>query len=261
MQILHRLHKHQSRSRVDCIAVLEQCTHKERQKQHEERHRATNESYRATRANVLIVHVIHYIQYAKHTCQEHYGKSEYKIPGVEQGVESCRGIGPTAYDGSANVGERCLLDNEVGTVEECGYCPTQQQRAYNAVQYKKPTIGARAEQIALAMLELIAHRLQHKREEYYHPQPVGSAKAGAVEQWERGEEGSAEGYECGEGYLPLATGGFYHLQLSLLCATKTVHKRVGTLNEEQKHEQCAEQRHYKPPVLLKKCIAHKNVEC
>ena len=61
VQILHRLHKHQSRSRVDCIAVLEQCTHKEGKEQHEERHRATNESYRATRANVLIVHIIYYI--------------------------------------------------------------------------------------------------------------------------------------------------------------------------------------------------------
>ena len=62
-----------------------------------------------------------------------------------------------------------------------------------------------AQQVAQLVLELIADSLQHEGEQDDHPQPVGTAETGAVEQGERGEEGSAEGDERGKREFPLAT--------------------------------------------------------
>ena len=55
--------------------------------------------------------------------------------------------------------------------------------------------------------ELVADGLYHKGEQDDHPQPVGTAKAGGVEEGKRGKEGASEGDQCGEGELPLTACG------------------------------------------------------
>ena len=256
VEILHRLHEYGSGGRVDSITVLQQGAHEEGEEEHKEGYSTANESHRTARADVFVRHVVDDVKNAKHAGKEHHGKTEDEVPGIEQSVKSCGGVGPTADDGSAKIGERCLLHYEVGPIEERGYGASKKQGTHDAVKNKEPSVSAGAEQIALTMLKLIADGLQHEGEEDDHPEPVGAAEAGAIEERERSEEGSTEGDEGGEGYLPLATGGLYNLTLTFLCPAKTEDEGIGTLNEEQEHEQRSEKRHYEPPVLLKKCVTH-----
>ena len=79
--------------------------------------------------------------------------------------------------------------------------------------------------------------LNHKREQDNHPQPVGSAETGAVEQWERGEEGSAEGDERGEGELPLSARGVDNEATLFFRFSQTEYQGVGSLYKHEKHQQ------------------------
>ena len=83
----------------------------------------------------------------------------------------------------------------------------------------------------------IAHRLNHKREQDDHPQPVGSAETGAVEQREWGEEGSAEGDERGEGELPFSPRGVDDEATLFFCFSQTENQGVGSLYKHEKHQQ------------------------
>ena len=96
-----------------------------------------------------------------------------------------------------------FLDDEVRALEEGGYGTAEEQRADDAVEREEELERLRAEEVAYLVLELIADGLQHEGEEDNHPQPVGTAEAGGIEQGEGGEEGSAEGDERGEGELNL----------------------------------------------------------
>ena len=256
VEILHRLHEYGSGGRVDSITVLQQGAHKEGEEEHEEGHSTANESHRTARADVFVRHVVDDVKNAEHAGKEHHGKTEDEVPGIEQSIKSCGGIGPTADDGSAKIGERCLLHYEVGAIEERCYGASKEQGTHDAVKNKEPAVGAGAEQIALTMLKLIADGLQHEGEEDDHPEPVGAAEAGTIEKRERSKEGSTEGDEGGEGYLPLATGGLYNLTLTFLRPAKTEDEGIGALNEEHENEQRSDKRHYEPPVLLKKCVTH-----
>lgn len=205
VEILHRLHEYGSGGRVYGITVLQQGAHEEGEEEHEEGHSTTNEAHRTARADVFVRHIIDDVEDAKHAGKKHHGKAEDEVPGIEQGVKSCGGIGPTADDGSTKIGERCLLHDEVGAIEERGDGTSKEQWTDDAVENKEQAVSAGAEQIALTMLELIADGLQHEGEENNHPEPVGAAEAGTIEKRERSKEGSTEGDEGGEGYLPLAT--------------------------------------------------------
>ena len=205
VEILHRLHEYGSGGRVYGITVLQQGAHEEGEEEHEEGYSTANEAHRTARADVFVRHVVDDVEDAKHAGKKHHGKAEDEVPGIEQGVKSCGGIGPTADDGSTKIGERCLLHYEVGPIEERGYGASKKQGTYDAIKNKEQAVSAGAEQIALTMLELIADGLQHEGEENNHPEPVGAAEAGAIEERKGGEEGAAEGDEGGEGYLPFAT--------------------------------------------------------
>lgn len=205
VEILHRLHEYGSSGRVDSITVLQQGAHEEGEEEHEEGYSTANESHRTARADVFVRHVVDDVEDAKHAGKKYHGKAEDEVPGIEQGVKSCGGIGPTANDGSTKIGERCLLHDEVGAIEERGDGASKEQWTDDAIKNKEPAVSAGAEQIALTMLKLIADGLQHEGEENNHPEPVGAAEAGAIEERKGGEEGAAEGDEGGEGYLPFAT--------------------------------------------------------
>ena len=69
-----------------------------RHEKYQKRHRSTQKPHATTVADVLIIHIIPYIQNAEHTGKEEYGKAQHKIPDIEQSIQSSAAVRPTAYD-------------------------------------------------------------------------------------------------------------------------------------------------------------------
>ena len=67
---------------------------------HEERYGVADKSHRAARTDVLAVYIVNDVKYAEYAGEEEYGKAEYYVPSVEQGVESVAGVGPAADYGA-----------------------------------------------------------------------------------------------------------------------------------------------------------------
>ena len=123
-----------------------------------------------------------------------------------------RGVSPTADDRSERTGIDKILfgHDEVAALEEGGNGTAQQQRPQQAVEHQEELERRRAQQVAQLVLELIAHRLKHKREQDNHPQPVSPAEARTIEQRERGKECTAERHKCGERQFPLPACGVHY---------------------------------------------------
>ena len=147
------------------------------------------------------------------------------------------GVCPSADDGLQTVGNIALVYQEIAAVEEGGYGTAKKQRTYDAIDDKANLKGLRSKKITYLVLEFIAHGLNHKREQDDHPQPVGSAETGAVEQWERGKEGSAEGDERGEGELPLSPRRVDDEATLFFRFSQTEYQGVGSLYKHEKHQQ------------------------
>ena len=160
-------------------------------------------------------------------------------------------VGPTADDGHHRLRHAALVHIEGRACEERGHRPAQQDRPHHAVQHQEGAIRVLAQQIARLQLKFIADGLQHEAEEDNHPQPVGPAEAGAVEQRERGEKGAAEGDERREGELPLATRREHHHPPLLLRLTQAEQERIASLHKKQKYQDGSQQGNHKPPILLK----------
>ena len=232
-QVLHGLHVDDTVV-ANSIAVLEQQVDQVGQEEDEEGYGGARQLAWHTGTDVLVGYIVHDVQDAEDTGQEEHGKAEYQHPGVEQGVQPVAGVGPAADDGCHGccVNEVALLDDEVAALEEGGYGTSQQQRTEDAVQHEECLERARTEQVAQLVLELIAHGLEDKGEEDDHPQPVGTAEGGAVEQWEGGEEGSAEGDERSERELPLTAGGVEHQATAFRRAAQGGDQGVGSLYKQ-----------------------------
>ena len=147
------------------------------------------------------------------------------------------GVRPTADNGLQTVGNIALVYQEIAAVEEGGYGSAKKQRPHDAVDDEADLEGLWSKKITYLVLEFIAHGLNHKREQDDHPQPVGSAETGAVEQWERGEEGSTKGDERGEGELPLSARGVDDETTLFFCFSQTENQGVGSLYKHEKHQQ------------------------
>ena len=147
------------------------------------------------------------------------------------------GVCPSADDGLQTVGNIALVYQEIAAVEEGGYGSAKKQRTHDAVDDEADLKGFRSKKITYLVLEFIAHRLNHKREQDDHPQPVGSAETGAVEQWERGEESSAEGDERGEGKLPFSSRRVDDEATLFFRFPQTENQGVGSLYKHEKHQQ------------------------
>ena len=147
------------------------------------------------------------------------------------------GVCPAADDGLQTVGNIALVYQKIAAVEEGGYGAAKEQRTYDAVDNEANLKGFRSKKITYLVLEFIAHGLNHKREKDDHPQPVGSAETGAVEQWKRGEEGSTEGDERGEGELPLPPRGVDDEATLFFRFSQTEYQGVGSLYKHEKHQQ------------------------
>ena len=208
VEILQRLHRDDA-----CLvvgkAVLQQQVDEIDDEEQDEGGCIDLESNDATTTDVLVGNVVHHIEDAQGARQEHDRKAEDENPGIEQRIEAVRGIAPVADDGrqSPCIDKIALFDHEVRAFEEGGHCTAQQQRADDAVEEEEELEGAGTEEVANLVLELIADGLQHEGEEDDHPQPIGSAERGGVEERKGGKEGTTKGDEGGEGEFPLASGG------------------------------------------------------
>ena len=142
----------------------------------EEGHGVDKQLSSASGADCFVLDIVDDVERAQDACKEHDGQTQHQVPWVKERIESCRGIGPTADDGRSNRGERRLIDDEVGAIEEGSHSTAKQQRTEDAVEDEEVAVGARAEQVASLQLKLIAHGLEHEREEDDHPKPVAPPK-------------------------------------------------------------------------------------
>ena len=105
---------------------------------HEEQHEGyggSDEAHTATRTDILVVDVVHDVEDAQHTGEEYNGEAEDEHPGIEQGIEAVRGIGPTRDDRceTTDIDEVVFFDDEVRALEEGGDGTSQEQRAYDTI--------------------------------------------------------------------------------------------------------------------------------
>ena len=200
----------------------------------DEGHGSTNQTYAATGADILVVDIVHDIEDAQHTGEEDDGEAQHEHPGIEQGIETVRGVGPATDDGcdGADIDEVVFLDDEVGALEESGDGASQEQRTHDAVQREEELEGLGTKEIADLVLELIADGLEYEGEEDEHPEPVGTTETRGIEEWEGGKECASEGDEGGEGELPLTAGGVVDEAFALFCPAQTAGHGVGTLHKQ-----------------------------
>ena len=122
---------------------------------------------------------------------------------------------------------------------------------HHAVQHQEGAIGILAQQIPRLQLKFVADGLQHEAEEDNHPQPVGPAEAGTVEQGERGEEGASESNERRERKFPLAPRREHQHAPLFFRLAQAEQERIAPLHKKQKHQNGSQQGDHKPPILLK----------
>ena len=240
MGILERFH-HYGATLAHGKTIFHQQVDEPCHEEHQERNGGADDAHRTSGTDVLVGNIIHHIKYAQRAGKEHHSKSKHQHPGIEQHVESVRGICPTADDGSerAGINQIFLRHNEVAPFEEGGHGTSDKERAEHAVQHEEELESLGTEEVAQFVLELVAHGLQYKGEQNEHPHPICAAEAGAVEQRERSEEGSAEGNQRGERDFPLAARGIEHHPTAFGSAPERTHQGVGSLNKHQEHEQGA----------------------
>ena len=237
VEILQRLYRDDA-----CLvvgkAVLQQEVDEIDDEEHDEGGCIDLEPKDTTTTDVLVGNIINNVEDAQGACQEHYGKAEDENPGIEQRIEAVRGIAPVADDRrqGSRIHQITLFDHEVRAFEEGGHSAAQQQWADDAVEEEEELEGAGTKEVANLVLELVADRLQHEGEEDDHPQPIGSAKRGGVEEGEGGKEGATKGDEGGEGEFPLASGGIEDQASAFFGIAQTTGQRVGSLYEEQEDE-------------------------
>ena len=110
----------------------------------------------------------------------------------------------SANDGRGGVEQVGAVDVEFGAEEEHGHGHAKEHATHQAVYEQEDIVGARAQQVARLAAVFIRHSLDYKAEKDYHPQPVGTAEAGGVEQREGGEECAAKHYKHCKRQFPFA---------------------------------------------------------
>ena len=148
-------------------------------------------------------------------------------------------IGPTANHWLRHSRNVTFIYNEVRAVEERGHSTAQEYRTNNAVDDEERLEGANAQEIAQLVLKFVANGLNNKREEYNHPKPIGTAKAGTIKQRERCKEATTKYHQRSKGKFPLSASGINHQPAFVLGLTKGKYKGVCALNKHQEHQQCA----------------------
>ena len=148
---------------------------------------------------------------------------------------------PSLYGGEAcGLKEIGFLNDKVGAFEEGGNGTADEQRTKDAVELQAELERTGTDEVAFLMLELVADGLHNEGDEDEHPQPVGTAKAGAVEERESGKGGTAEGDKRGEREFPLATCGIDKHTTLVVGSTEREDERIAALNEHHENEQGSE---------------------
>ena len=188
----------------------------------------------------VVIHVVEDVECTEDGGQEHQRAAEQQRVVVDQGLEPVPAVAPGADDRGGGVGDRYLIDGEVAAGEEGADGGTDEQGSEDTVDHQEDAEGFAADQVFLLVLELIGNGLEDEGEQDQDPHPVGAAEAGAVEQREGGEEGTAEGDECREGQLPFAAGGIEDHPLLEIAQRTVAQVEIGSLDEHQEDEQTAQ---------------------
>lgn len=159
---------------------------------------------------------------------------------------------PLRDDGSCDIEDVGLAHGEGAAEEECSHGHAEEHAAHKSVEHQEEVVDAAAIDIAFLAAEFIADGMEHEAEKDEHPQPVGTAEAGAVEQGEGGEEGSAEDHEGGECEFPFAAEGVDDDLTAGFTQFARKH-RLSAMDKEKEHEQTAQNGYEEPPVVLKNC--------
>lgn len=94
-----------------------------------------------------------------------------------------------------------------------------------------------------AFAVLIRNRLKDKNQQNQHPHIESSAETRTVKERERGEKGSAKGNQRRKGQFPLPAQRIDD-QISLrIVPAYNIEHPLPSLYEEQKHQQCPQQRY------------------
>ena len=119
-------------------------------------------------------------------------------------------IGLPCRDGSCSLSEvidHRFIYEEITSGKQGRYRRSKQYGRQNTIKYKEGMEGLFTPHIAMLWLVFIGYGLDDKAEEYEHPNPVGAAKAGGVEEGEGGKKCPTKGYKGSKGKLPLAPWG------------------------------------------------------
>ena len=236
MEVFVWLHENLSRLGIVCISVLEKEMKHESKEEDEEQTSVEQHLLAGTLADDFVVHIINIIEGAEDAGEEHHCQSEDDIPNVEQRIEAVASVCPLADDGLKFVGNVFFLNEEIRAIEESGNGSSQEERSQNAIDNEDRLEGFSAKQISQFVLELIAHGLKHEGEKNRHPEPVGTAETGAIEERERGKESTTESDEGGEGEFPFAPCGIDEHATLFSGFSDLEKQRISTLNKHEKHE-------------------------
>ena len=214
--------------------------------ENEEGHGVDEHLAAQTRTQFLIVEVVQEIEGTEDAGEEDDSQAEHPVPRTEEGIETVPGVAPATDDRTGVChaqAKRIVCDEEIAAGEERGDCCADDEGTDHTVENEEATIAAATEHVAGLCLKLIGDSLKHEAHEDEHPNPVGAAEGGAVEQWETGEEGAAEGDEGREGQFPFASGGTNDEFAFFLISSEAEDEAVGALHEHQEDEEAAEEAH------------------
>ncbi len=137
-----------------------------------------------TDAEVLgVADVVDKVQRTLSTSQKEYHKAQQQAAPVGYGLQSV-GRCPGANYGIARIKQIAFLHGKFGAEKQGAYGHTQQHTAYEAIEEQKGVESVATVDIAGFRTVFVAHGLQHKTEQYEHPQPVCAAETGGVKQRE-----------------------------------------------------------------------------
>lgn len=250
VQILIRLHVDLLRLRVHGKAFRQQQIEEEEEEEDQERATLLLQVPAATGVDFFIIYIINEIEQTQHACQAENSNAEEEVPDVRDGLQPVPWRRPLGNDGHREVGQVLFVDHKLCPGEKRGHRCAEQQRAGDPINNQEYLIGTLAQQIPLLRLVFVRDGLQDEAKQDQHPNPIRPAEARGIEQGEGGKEGTAEGDERREGELPLAPSRIEEHLLLHFGLPDLEEKRLPALHEEQEDQQSAQQRYYRPPILL-----------
>ena len=200
--------------------------------------------------DVVVIHVVQHIQRTQYGGQKHHGAAQQHGVVLAQGLQAVPAIAPGTDHRGRRVGNGHLVHRKVGARKEGAHGCAHQEGGQDTVDHQGHPEALHAQQVFLLVLEFIGHGLEHEGDQKQHPNPVGAAETGAVEQREGSEESAAEGDQRSEGEFPFTAGGIENHALLHIAQAPVAQVQVGALHKHQGHQQTAQQGNQAPPIVL-----------